>query len=422
VLENREKFFIIINNTHSTIKIKVKKGILVITFLSAVYFSGLKPVEAIGLSLPPNAIVKVNPSLEDYSRKPTIVKIVPSKFDPFFFRSKLLLAMYASNPKLASNPELLKLMNELRGGSWSVAGNLLFFAIMFLIIKLASEGFVINAPAPGGVIDRPNPFQPPSGVHHYPPIVELFKGRGVCYKDRPGGSGIGIRQPQSTIMDLVTQASNDSIPNKTQINNFLEEDGITVNVQKCLDELNRRAEAIGAVDFQCSYQRFVELSTENGEFTRQGAREALSALQGEIEGFYKNVRRENYGEGISGPDFVIDGIGKYANKTHIDTKGPVSSVILGETGQPTNPYKHGKHIGSKGRYQINFWPDPEKRNQVLGTENINPTAFFPASSDNMLLVIDNIDVPIFEQTDVISGIVKGVGSSRNIIILKNTNN
>lgn len=85
VLENREKFFIIINNTHSTIKIKVKKGILVITFLSAVYFSGLKPVEAIGLSLPPNAIVKVNPSLEDYSRKPTIVKIVPSKFDPFFF-------------------------------------------------------------------------------------------------------------------------------------------------------------------------------------------------------------------------------------------------------------------------------------------------------------------------------------------------
>lgn len=291
VLENREKFCIIIKNIPSTIKIKVKKRILVITFVTAVYFSGLKPVEAIGLSLPPNAIVKVNPSLEHYSRKPKIVKIVPNKFDPFFFRSKLLIAMYASNPKLASNPELLKLMNELRGGYWSVAGNLLFFAVMFLIIKLASEGFVINAPAPGGVIDRPNPFQPPSGVHRYPPIYEAFKGRGVCYKDQAGGSGIGMRQLQSPRMGL-TQASNDSIPNKTQINNFVEEDGITVNVQKCLNELTRRAEAIGAGDFQCSHERFVELGTENGVFRRQGAREALAALQGEMEGWYKNVRRE----------------------------------------------------------------------------------------------------------------------------------
>ena len=86
-------------------------------------------------------------------------------------------------------------------------------------------------------------------------------------------------------------------------------------------------------------------------------------------------------------------------------------------------YKHGKSVGYKFPYQGNFWSDEDERNRVLG-DRISPTAFFPASSDNLLLVVDNIDVPIFEQNDVVSGILKvaGSASSRNIIFLKNTNN
>ena len=59
-----------------------------------------------------------------------------------------------------------------------------------------------------------------------------------------------------------------------------------VDLQKCLNELDRRATEIGCTNFECSLERFIALATEDGKLTRGTAREAITILQGEMEGYY----------------------------------------------------------------------------------------------------------------------------------------
>jgi hypothetical protein len=74
----------------------------------------------------PVPVVRVQPSFEDSYKKPKIAKLVPRKLDrisyKYFSKSKeeLLLVMYVTDHRLASNQQILKLMKELRGGNWGV--------------------------------------------------------------------------------------------------------------------------------------------------------------------------------------------------------------------------------------------------------------------------------------------------------------
>jgi len=59
------------------------------------------------------------------------------------------------------------------------------------------EGFVPNNPNPGWGLDRPNPFQPPTAEHRYPPAYDLFFPRRTPSCPRPG-STLQINRPTTT--------------------------------------------------------------------------------------------------------------------------------------------------------------------------------------------------------------------------------
>ena len=52
-------------------------------------------------------------------------------------------------------------------------------------------------------------------------------------------------------------------------------------MHEAYQEVLRRAAKLGAENFDCSFQRFKELSTEYREPTEVGVREAITGLQGE---------------------------------------------------------------------------------------------------------------------------------------------
>ncbi len=158
VFENREAVCIFIRNIPSNIKDKTKKLIIVISLTTVVYFSGLESVEDIGLPMAPTSVVIVQPSLslEHSLKKPKIAKMVPRKPDrisyKYFSKSKEKLyyglLIYATDPRLASNQQILKLVKELRGGSLGLVGTIAFLGLIILILSQGAA-FVPNNPNPG---------------------------------------------------------------------------------------------------------------------------------------------------------------------------------------------------------------------------------------------------------------------------------
>ena len=100
-----------------------------------------------------------------------------------------------------------------------------------------------------------------------------------------------------------------------------------------------------------------------------------------MEGFYTNARREKYGKGVLGPDFIVDGLGDFEHITHVEIKNPVGSAIRIATNLSPSISQQGKHIGKKILYQQSFWSDPNKRAEI---PNINSTGVFRASPENVL--------------------------------------
>ena len=307
-------------------------------------------------------------------------------------------------------------MKELRGGSWGLVGTAAFLGLIILIFSMG-EGFVPNNQNPGWGLDRPNPFQPPTAEHRYPPYYDLFFPRRTCYADRPGGSQImaGVN-PQSSREEL-TQLLTDVVPTQTQMSGFVK--NCKVDLHKCLNEVNRRASEIGCTDFECSLERFRALATENGELTSTTAREAITILQGEMHGYSTNARRENYGPNITGPDFIVEGLGDYSNITHVEVKNPVGSAIKIANGQKGSITKQGKKIGAKLVYQQNYWSNTTKTSEL---ENLNSTASLPQSPKNVLGSVDLFDVPTHEKALMEGSIMKGTQNNTNIVFLNNNTN
>ncbi len=85
--------------------------------------------------------------------------------------------------------ETSKLIKKLRGGGLIEAATaLVVIVIMWQILGVRIEGFVLNNPNPGWGVDRPNPFQPPGGHLRYPPVYDLFSPRRTPDCPRPGST------------------------------------------------------------------------------------------------------------------------------------------------------------------------------------------------------------------------------------------
>ena len=232
------------------------------------------------------------------------------------------------------------------------------------------------------------------------------------------GNPFSHRGPKSITARFLD--SENSVCTQTQISGFLKKDG-TVDLKKCVSELNRKASKLNQKNFECSTRRFENLATENGQLTAGSAREAMSALQGEIMDFYENTHRIDYGPGISGPDFGVKGKGEYKHITHLEVKGAVGSAILESSGQGSSLSRHGRNIGKKIRWQTNQWSDSDTV-QSMGFDNVNLTAL-PKSQNNILALVDLVDVrPLNEKSFLEAKILKTLKKNDTNINLVFINN
>ena len=199
------------------------------------------------------------------------------------------------------------------------------------------------------------------------------------------------------------------MPTQIQAAKFLKNGKI--DLQLAFDEVNRRASVIGCQNFNCSFERFKDLAHECGNLTPSTTREAITILEGEMRGYYKNARRENYGPNVTGIDCVVEGLGQFAHVTHVEVKGPVSSSI-----KPTPTLiKQAKKFVKRMEYQKNFWSDKAKVNAKI--PHIRSDACLPDSPNNVLGVYDLWDVGTLEKLTVSSAITSFSGNDNNIVIL-----
>lgn len=222
--------------------------------------------------------------------------------------------------------------------------------------------------------------------------------------------------PQSSREEL-TQLSTDVVLTQTRMSGFVKNG--KVDLDKCLDEVNRRASEIGCTDFECSLERFKDLATEDSELTSETAREAITILQGEMHGYYKNARREDYGLNVKGPDFLVEGLGEFENITHVEVKNPVGSAIKIANGQKGNIAKQGNKIGDKLSKQQAKWSNTTFRASL---SNLNPNAVFPQSPANTLGLVDEFDVPISEKMIVQTAVENNCTNTSSVIFINNETN
>ena len=222
--------------------------------------------------------------------------------------------------------------------------------------------------------------------------------------------------PQSSREELI-QLSTYVIPTQTQMSGFVKNGKVDLN--QAFNEVNRRASAIGCETFDCSFDRFKRLATECGEIQESGVREAITILQGEMQGYYKNARRIDYGPNVKGLDFAVDGLGEFENITHAEAKNAVGSAIETADGFDANIWKQGKKIGKKSVWQKEFWSNASRTSQV---PNLKSDAYLPKSVNNTLTVVDCSDVPNFEKETMNSALSFGAKNDTNIIIMNNRTN
>ena len=88
VFRNRELVYRFMTKLSSNTKRKTKRVIIVVCLGFVLVFSNIQSVEAIGLSLPPTPVVRVQPSYQ-HDSKVQIAKVIPRKKD--LIEKKILL-------------------------------------------------------------------------------------------------------------------------------------------------------------------------------------------------------------------------------------------------------------------------------------------------------------------------------------------
>lgn len=105
---------VFVKNVTLNLNGKTKRIVVVVSLATVVWFSNLESVSAMGLPMPSAPVVRVQPNFEDSLKNPDIGKLVLPKPDriiyKYFSKSKeeLLLLIYSTDPRLASNQQILK--------------------------------------------------------------------------------------------------------------------------------------------------------------------------------------------------------------------------------------------------------------------------------------------------------------------------
>ena len=114
IAKNRETVFFFVRNLASNAKDKTRKVIVVIILGGALYFSNVQPSEAIGLSLPPTPVVKVQPKYKHrYEMK--VAPTVNPHLDKILILStnRMIPLIYINGHYCYINDHLLK---KIKGG------------------------------------------------------------------------------------------------------------------------------------------------------------------------------------------------------------------------------------------------------------------------------------------------------------------
>jgi len=196
-------------------------------------------------------------------------------------------------------------------------------------------------------------------------------------------------------------------PSQTQASTFTNPDG-SVNLDMGYQEVLHRARF--SKNFNCSFDRFVELSSEAGEITNDSMRAAISGLQLEADGLVSNVRRDSRAaaNGVKSFDYLADGPN---GETHLEIKGPVGSEIKKAAGLGPSVTKQGKKLGFKIKNQLNYWFNPENTDRSKVT--------LPENRRKVLVICDLFDVPVSEKQQMESSIKVGLKGEHPILFINN---
>lgn len=212
-----------------------------------------------------------------------------------------------------------------------------------------------------------------------------------------------------------TAQSTQCSAHSTQVSGFFKNG--TVDLHKAFNEVQPRASKISCANFQCSFERFEALAIEQTIATSNSVCEAMSVLQREMLGYYKNNRRRNYRKGIDGPDFIVEGLGNYTDITHVEVKNPIGSNIAKTNSHwgVSNLVKQGELIGSKISNQQAKLSNPDF---VTNLPHWNKSESFPQSPANMLGLVDTFDFPRSEKSIIENYVINNL----TIIFLNNETN
>ena len=110
-----ESTVLLVRNLSSNLNSKTKRVIVVITLVSVFWFSNLESAYAIGLSMPPPPVVKVQPNYKDtYEMK--VAPTVSPKLDKITFIEyrELPVCIYMMDERFLKTSEASKLINKIK--------------------------------------------------------------------------------------------------------------------------------------------------------------------------------------------------------------------------------------------------------------------------------------------------------------------
>ena len=142
--KNRKLVYIFGRELPSNAKYKTKRVILVIALISGFLFSNLKPVEAIGLNIIPTPVVKLKSSYEcEHQFNVRIGEIIEKLNHRIAYKSnrEILSLISLTDPRVSSNEQVLKIVNELRGG---ILGSTAFFWINLCSFIFSTKTFLFS--------------------------------------------------------------------------------------------------------------------------------------------------------------------------------------------------------------------------------------------------------------------------------------
>ena len=375
-----------VNKLSSKLNPKSKRVIVVL--VSTLWFSNVQPAPAMGLSIPADPVVRLQPSYRHSSEVKT-APTVRTRLDKIVMMANnhnnhMIPLIYINGHYSYINEQLLK---KLRAGDLTSNLSVIVIGVaVYLMFQLSGvDAFGIiaqwNAPTPN-IGGGPPPVSP---------TAELSSSTNLPGQGR-----------RSTALQAYG-------PSHTQASTFTNTDG-SVNLDLGYREVLRRAGF--STDFECSFDRFIELASEDGKITTDTMRAAISALQLEADGVVSNVRRDPVAEAnrVKAFDFIADGLN---GETHLEIKGPVGSEIRKSAGLGPSIPKQGKKIGFKIRNQLNYWFNPN-------TDKSGVTQ--PEGRNKVLVVIDLFDVPSAEKAQIESSINLGLKGEHPILFINNQMN